>query len=141
MKNDLPPSLKDTHAEHDSAHDAYNAAFYELGLRWHWDRETYAALVRHSSDPHARIRHYIETHQPHLLSAYDPAFLAAAIHERVLRYIDTAKREGARLIYGGGPPADARLESGLFGMLAASQDTHEGLTAFLEKRPPKFQRQ
>jgi hypothetical protein len=88
MKNDLPPSLN----EHDSAHDAYNAAFYELGLRWHWDRDTYAALVRHSTDPHARIRHYIETHQPHLLSAYDPAFLAAAIHERVLRYKPCAHR-------------------------------------------------
>jgi enoyl-CoA hydratase len=33
-----------------------------------------------------------------------------------------------------------RLESGLFGILAASEDTHEGLKAFLEKRPAKFQR-
>jgi hypothetical protein len=82
MMNDLPPVL----ADNESAHDAYNAAFYELGLRWHWDRETYAALVRHSDDPHQRIRHYMETQQPHLLAAYDPAFLAAAIHERVLRY-------------------------------------------------------
>ena len=33
-----------------------------------------------------------------------------------------------------------RLESGLFGILAASEDMHEGLDAFLEKRPAKFQR-
>ena len=33
-----------------------------------------------------------------------------------------------------------RLESGLFGILAASQDMHEGLNAFLEKRPPNYQR-
>jgi enoyl-CoA hydratase len=33
-----------------------------------------------------------------------------------------------------------RLESGLFGILAASQDMHEGLKAFLEKRPARFQR-
>ncbi len=82
MMNDLPPVLADA----ESAHDAYNAAFYELGLRWHWDRETYDALVRVSPDPQARIRHYVETRQPHLLAAYDSAFLAAAIHERMLRY-------------------------------------------------------
>jgi enoyl-CoA hydratase len=33
-----------------------------------------------------------------------------------------------------------RLESGLFGILAASEDMHEGLKAFLEKRPAQFQR-
>jgi enoyl-CoA hydratase len=33
-----------------------------------------------------------------------------------------------------------RLESSLFGILAASEDMHEGLKAFLEKRPARFQR-
>jgi enoyl-CoA hydratase len=33
-----------------------------------------------------------------------------------------------------------RLESGLFGILAASEDMHEGLNAFLAKRPAQFQR-
>jgi enoyl-CoA hydratase len=33
-----------------------------------------------------------------------------------------------------------RLESGLFGILAASHDMHEGLRAFLEKRPARFER-
>ena len=32
-----------------------------------------------------------------------------------------------------------RLEASLFGMLASTSDTKEGLAAFLEKRPPKFQ--
>ena len=33
-----------------------------------------------------------------------------------------------------------RFESGRFGILAASDDMHEGLTAFLEKRPAAFKR-
>jgi enoyl-CoA hydratase len=33
-----------------------------------------------------------------------------------------------------------RVESALFGLLAASEDMHEGLRAFLDKRPPRFQR-
>jgi enoyl-CoA hydratase len=39
-------------------------------------------------------------------------------------------------------PIDAgqRFESGLFGILAASEDMHEGMKAFLEKRPARFQR-
>jgi hypothetical protein len=88
MMNDLPPVLTST----DAALEAYNAAFYELGLHRHWDRETYAALLSHSREPQARIRHYVETRQPHLLTAYDAAFLAAAIHERVLRYKPCAHR-------------------------------------------------
>ena len=39
------------------------------------------------------------------------------------------------------PLADGqRLESSLFGILAASEDMHEGLKAFLEKRPAQFRR-
>jgi enoyl-CoA hydratase len=33
-----------------------------------------------------------------------------------------------------------RIESGMFGLLAASEDMHEGLKAFLEKRPARFRR-
>lgn len=88
MMNDLPTALAHT----DAAHDAYNAAFYELGLRWYWDRDTYEALVRHSDDPHARIRHYMETSHPHMLAAYDATFLATAILERVLRHKPCSQR-------------------------------------------------
>jgi enoyl-CoA hydratase len=36
--------------------------------------------------------------------------------------------------------AGLRLESDLFGLVSASEDMHEGLKAFLEKRPADFQR-
>ena len=77
----------DTHHAH--AHDAavleceaYNAAFYELGLRWHWDGATFAALQCCADEPAQRLRHYLQTQQPHLLRAYDVDFLVTAIEQR-----------------------------------------------------------
>jgi hypothetical protein len=61
--------------------NAYNAAFYALGLRWHWDLDTFEAL-RAYADPCERIRRYLETQHPHLLRAYEPEFLASAIETR-----------------------------------------------------------
>ena len=88
MMNDLPPELGHDELER----NAYNAAFYELGLRWHWDRHTYAELLRHSPKADLRLRHYLETRHPHLLKAYDAEFLAAAIQERKLRHKPCANR-------------------------------------------------
>ena len=65
----------------ESERNAYNAAFYDLGLRWHWDGDTFASLLAFP-DPCDRIRRYLETQHPHLLKAYDPEFLASAIETR-----------------------------------------------------------
>lgn len=55
---------------------AYNAAFAELGLSWHWDATTYARLQAHGSEG---VRTYLETEHSHLLRAYDADFLVDAI--------------------------------------------------------------
>jgi len=55
---------------------AYNAAFEELGLTWHWDAATYARLQAHGSEA---VRIYLKTEQPHLLRAYEADFLVNAI--------------------------------------------------------------
>jgi hypothetical protein len=54
---------------------AYNAAFEELDLPWHWDAETYLRLIGHGCG----VRRYLETERPHLLRAYEPEFLVAAV--------------------------------------------------------------
>jgi hypothetical protein len=74
---------------------AYNAAFYELGLRWHWDAATYQALP--CTDDKSRIRRYIETRHPHLLNAYDADFLADAIQAAKTRCYDSLMACGARI--------------------------------------------
>jgi len=46
------------------------------------------------------------------------------------------------IVRGGSLPLEEglRFESGRFGILASSEDMHEGLQAFLDRRPAKFQR-
>lgn len=55
---------------------AYNTAFRELDLDWHWDAETFARLRPYGR---AGVRAYVETARPHLLRAYDADFLVDAI--------------------------------------------------------------
>ncbi|WP_076998918.1 hypothetical protein [Variovorax sp. KK3] len=105
MINDLPIQYRDDEIER----NAYNAAFYELGLRWHWDRRLYDELLGLSQDAAERICHYVRTWQPHLLTAYDVAFLADLIEvkkgQHIQRsaacansnYFDWAQARGAEL--------------------------------------------
>jgi len=75
-------TVTERRAENDSDEihlDAYNAAFYELGLKWHWTSDTYRDLQQHACE-RERLRTYLETRQPHLLRAYDSEFLVNAIH-------------------------------------------------------------
>jgi hypothetical protein len=57
---------------------AFNAAFYELGLRWHWDDDTYRTLAATPCE-RERVRRYLQEQQAHLLKAYDAEFLADAV--------------------------------------------------------------
>lgn len=59
---------------------SYNAAFYELGLRWHWDEATFRELMA-IEDCEARLAHYLRQHQPHMLAVYDCSFLCGAIEQ------------------------------------------------------------
>ena len=67
----------------DHERNAYNEVFYELGLRWHWDNDTYRQLLDQEDDAKARLSHYLETRQAHLLKAYDLPFLVSLIDEKV----------------------------------------------------------
>ena len=66
--------------------NAYNAAFYELGLGWHWDAATYDQLLPLDCKAE-RIRIYLQSHQSHLLNAYEPGFLAEAIETTKSRWL------------------------------------------------------
>jgi hypothetical protein len=65
---------------------AYNSAFEELGLAWHWDPLTYARLP--APGPEA-VRAFLEDEHPHLLRAYDTDFLVSAIENTMRRFLRT----------------------------------------------------
>jgi hypothetical protein len=75
---------------------AYNAAFEELGLNWHWDPVTFACLPAPGRDG---LRAYLHNEQAHLLRAYEADFLVNAI--------ETAKARCHRVMLSSrtGPPA------------------------------------
>ena len=79
--------------------DAFNAAFRELGLRFHWDAATFQAL-RSIGDDKQRVMRYLETHEPHLLKAYDATFLIDAVlaakHQALPQVADLVRTRAAR---------------------------------------------
>lgn len=72
--------MSNTHSSNqaDAHRNAYNAAFHELGLRFHWDSATYEGVLCPDGEREC-LRRYLEQHQPHLLKAYDTQFLVNAI--------------------------------------------------------------
>lgn len=61
---------------------AYNAAFEELGLTWHWDAGIWSRLPGRGREA---VRAYVETEQAHLLRAYDADFLVEAVESAKAR--------------------------------------------------------
>ena len=64
--------------------EAYNRAFSELELPWHWDADTFRQLLSEAAEGDC-IAAYIERSQPHLLRVYDKAFLADLVRGAVER--------------------------------------------------------
>src|SRR5690606_11337223 len=79
---------------------AFNAAFYDLGFRWHWDMDLYQHLLTYGSEEE-RIRVYLEQHQPHLLTAYEADFPVDVIQQ--------AKARCCELMGGCGPDASTSV--------------------------------
>ncbi|CAH2788941.1 MAG: FIG00454455: hypothetical protein [uncultured Paraburkholderia sp.] len=64
---------------------AFNAAFSDLGLRFHWDRATLDVLKEFNSEA-AKVTAYIERSHAHLHRAYDAEFLAQLILHKKAQY-------------------------------------------------------
>lgn len=70
---------------------AWNRAFAELELPWHWDVQTYRELLRVAGEGDC-VGAYIEREQPHLLRVYEKSFLRDLVRD----VRDRCRTEGAR---------------------------------------------
>lgn len=78
----------------DAHRNAYNAAFYELGLSCHLDEAGYRDVLCADGEREC-LRAYLERHHAHLLKAYDADFLVDAIQAAKARCYDAITADGA----------------------------------------------
>jgi hypothetical protein len=63
-------------ADDEAARNAYNSAFSQMEIDWHWDAVTYRELLADGGQP---VRSFVERHRPHLLRAYGIECLVNAV--------------------------------------------------------------
>lgn len=80
---DVDGTLADT--ERDGHRPAFNAAFAELGLDWHWDEDFYGSLLAIAGGKE-RIRHYAATYEPDVYSRDDFEDLLERLHAAKTRH-------------------------------------------------------
>jgi HAD superfamily hydrolase (TIGR01509 family) len=82
---DVDGTLADT--ERDGHRPAFNAAFAQAGLAWHWRVEEYRELLAVTGGKE-RIRHFCEQHDPAFLARPDADETIAALHaDKTRRYV------------------------------------------------------
>lgn len=74
-----------TLAETEEVHrEAFNAAFAEAGLDWHWDQATYGELLNVTGG-RERIRHFLDKYQPSFTPPPDLDDYIAGLHQAKTR--------------------------------------------------------
>jgi HAD superfamily hydrolase (TIGR01509 family) len=90
---DVDGTLAETEEVHRAA---FNQAFAQAGLSWHWDQQLYGRLLKVTGGKE-RIRHYLDSHAIGALGA-DPASAIAALHAaKTARYAELVDRGAMQL--------------------------------------------
>jgi len=92
---DVDGTLADT--ERDGHRPAFNAAFAEHGLAWHWNASTYGDLLAVTGGKE-RIHHYAQLHDPNFLARPDAETLIRQLHTvKTRHYLARVSRGGVPL--------------------------------------------
>ena len=89
---DVDGTLADT--ERDGHRPAFNAAFREAGLDWHWDEALYGDLLAVTGGKE-RIAHYVGRHRPAFAQLPDFGEHVAALHQAKTRHYSRLAASGA----------------------------------------------
>lgn len=126
---DVDGTLAET--ERDGHRPAFNAAFAEAGLDWHWDEALYGELLAISGGKE-RILRYAAAHQPDFARLPDAAVRVAALHAAKTRHYAhiaacgaISLRPGVRALLEAARAANLRLA-------IATTATAESVAALLE---------
>lgn len=104
---DVDGTLADT--ERDGHRPAFNAAFAEHGLDWHWDEALYGRLLAITGGKE-RMRHYAEQHAADVAARDDFGYLIKQLHTaKTAHYV--------RLVEQGGLP----LRPGIAGLIGEAR--------------------
>ena len=125
---DVDGTLADT--ERDGHRPAFNAAFREAGLDWHWDEALYGELLAVTGGKE-RMLHYASRHRPDFARLPDVAERIAALHKAKTRhYTQLAATGGIPLRPGVARLLDEARSAGLR-LAVATTTTPENVSALL----------
>jgi len=125
---DVDGTLADT--ERDGHRIAFNKAFTDAKLGWHWDVETYGILLKVTGGKE-RIRYYIEKFQPVFTAPVDLAGFIKNLHQSKTAYYVKLLKSGAIPLRPGVERLLVEARSRKLRLAIATTTTPENVTALL----------
>ena len=125
---DVDGTLADT--ERDGHRPAFNAAFREAGLDWHWDEALYGELLAVTGGKE-RILHYVSRHRPDFARLPDLNERIAALHKAKTRHYTQLAAAGGIPLRPGVARLLAEARSAGLRLAVATTTTPENVSALL----------
>jgi HAD superfamily hydrolase (TIGR01509 family) len=125
---DVDGTLADT--ERDGHRPAFNAAFREAGLPWHWDEALYGELLAVTGGKE-RMAFYAQHHDPAFLAAPDATARIAQLHAAKTRHFVRLSETGAIPLRPGIAELLAAARAAGVTLAIATTTTPENVTALL----------
>lgn len=126
---DVDGTLADT--ERDGHRPAFNQAFADAGLDWHWDPALYGRLLAVTGGKE-RIKHYVEHYRPDYVRPADFDDMVAELHKTKTRHYTALAARGAIPLRPGVKRLLTEARAAGLRLAIATTTTPENVTVLLE---------